>query len=175
MEFQLTHVFPVLERTPRVIDVMLRDLPVELINSNEGPEAWSPYDVVGHLIHGEQTNWVARVEIILSDAPERKFEHFDRFAQFKVSGTKSLATLLDEFAQLRERNLKILRAKHLGPTQFARTGTHPALGPVTLANLLSTWAAHDLNHVAQINRVIGRQFEHLVGPWKQYLGIMRRS
>ena len=151
---------------------MLRGLPDGWIRAHEGGETWSPFDVIGHLIHGEQTDWLARVRIILEHGESRAFEKFDRLAQFEASKTRTLDALLDEFATLRRDNLDALRALHIGPADLARTGTHPAFGRVTLGQLLATWVAHDLDHVVQIARVIARQYSDEVGPWRAYLRVI---
>ena len=173
MQFDLNKTLEILERTPRVLEVMLGGLSEEWTNSNEGAETWSAYDVMGHLIHGEKSDWIPRMEIILSEGRDKKFEPFDRFAQFRESQGKSLHQLLEEFKQIRERNIQHLRAKNLSAIDFAKTGIHPAFGEVTLLQLLSTWTVHDMNHIAQIARVMGKQYTTEVGPWKQYLGILK--
>lgn len=173
MEFNLDHAIPVLSQTPRTVRSMLGELPLEWIEKNEGPETWSPYDIVGHLIHGEKTDWIPRMEIILSDGSNKKFEPFDRFAQFRDSRGKTLHQLLDEFESLRKENIAKLRAKNLKVADFSKTGMHPAFGEVSLAQLLSTWVAHDLNHIAQIARVMAKQYQAEVGPWVEYLRILQ--
>lgn len=172
MLFELDKSLEILERTPLVIEAMLRGLSKEWITINEGPETWSAYYVVGHLIHGEKTDWIPRMEIILSDQANGKFEPFDRFAQFKESEGKSTAQLLDEFKSLRQRNVDLIRSKKLTADDFVKKGVHPDFGIVTLAQLLSTWVVHDLTHIAQISRVMGKQYKSEVGPWKAYLRIL---
>ena len=162
----------ILERTPAALDAMLRGLPDGWIQAHEGGETWSPFDVIGHLIHGEQTDWLARVRIILEHGEARPFDKFDRLAQFAESPARSLDALLEEFAALRRANLRDLAALQLGPADLARTGTHPAFGRVTLGQLLATWVAHDLDHVVQISRVIARQYSDEVGPWRAYLRVI---
>jgi len=162
----------ILERTPAALDAMLRGLPDGWIQAHEGGETWSPFDVIGHLIHGEQTDWLARVRIILEHGEARPFDKFDRLAQFADSPARSLDALLEEFAALRRANLRDLAALQLGPADLARTGTHPAFGRVTLGQLLATWVAHDLDHVVQISRVIARQYSDEVGPWRAYLRVI---
>jgi hypothetical protein len=142
--------------------------------TNEGPETWSPFDVVGHLIHGERTDWMERVELILAHGDSRPFTPFDRFAQFKASRGKSLAELLDTFAELRDSNLTRLQSLRIRQEDLARPGRHPELGPVTLGQLLATWVAHDLNHLGQIARIMGRQYTDAVGPWVEYLPMLTR-
>ena len=169
---ELTEAVAILERTPASLDALLRGLPDGWIQAHEGGETWSPYDVIGHLIHGEQTDWLARVRIILEHGEARPFDKFDRLAQFDASKGRSLDALLDEFAALRRANLRELAALQLGPADLARTGTHPAFGRVTLGQLLATWVAHDLDHVVQIARVIARQYSDEVGPWRAYLRVI---
>jgi uncharacterized damage-inducible protein DinB len=141
--------------------------------SNEGREPWSPYDIIGHLIHGEKTDWIPRMEIILSQNDNRTFAPFDRFAQFQDSRGKTLKQLLSEFNTLRKQNIHQLRSKKLTHRELLLTGTHPALGTVSLSQLLSTWVVHDLNHLAQISRIMAKQYATEVGPWFQYLGILK--
>jgi hypothetical protein len=162
----------VLSRTPATLDALLRGLPHGWIEAHEGGETWSPFDVVGHLIHGEETDWLARLRIILDHGEARPFDKFDRTAQFQASQGRTIDVLLDEFATLRAKNLGELAALRLVPADLARTGTHPAFGRVTLGQLLATWVAHDLDHVIQIARVIGRQYSDAVGPWRAYLRII---
>ena len=172
MNFSLDDAIPVLARTPRVLDTLLRDLPEPWIRGTEGPETWSPYDVVGHLIHGERTDWIPRVEHLLTHGESKPFKPFDRFAQFEESREKTLAQLLDTFAELRAQSLKKLTALELGDIDLERPGTHPALGRVTLGQLLATWVAHDLDHIVQVSRVMGKQYSDAVGPWRKYLRII---
>jgi hypothetical protein len=162
----------VLSRTPATLDALLRGLPRGWIDAHEGGETWSPFDVVGHLIHGEETDWLARLRIILEHGEARPFDKFDRTAQFQASQGRTIDALLDEFAALRAKNLRELAALQIGPADLARTGTHPAFGRVTLGQLLATWVAHDLDHVIQIARVLGRQYADEVGPWRAYLRII---
>jgi hypothetical protein len=172
MEFNIDKSIEILERTPFVLETMLKGLSEEWVKNNEGNETWSPYDVLGHLIHGEKTDWIPRMEIILSDNADRPFEPFDRFAQFKASEGKTLEDLLSEFKGLRKQNLEKLRLKRLSAKDHTRRGVHPALGLVTLSQLLATWVVHDLNHLSQISRVMAKQYDSEVGPWKAYLGIL---
>jgi hypothetical protein len=160
----------ILERTPSVLRAWLDGLSPEWLAANEGPDTWTPYDVVGHLIHGERTDWMTRADIILGGGGT--FATFDRFAQFRESEGKSLAQLLDEFAEVRRANVARIRSLSLTDADLEKTGTHPKFGTVTLRQLLSTWAAHDLDHLMQISRVMGKQLEEDVGPWKQYLRIV---
>ena len=171
--FQLDEAVAVLTRTPGTLRSMLEGLPPVWIENNEGGETWSPYDVVGHLIHGEQTDWIARATIILEEGEARPFTPFDRFAQFEESEGKSLGELLDEFEALRRENLAKLAALGLGEADLAKTGMHPALGRVTLGELLATWVAHDLDHVVQIARTMAKQYASDVGPWRAYLRVVQ--
>ena len=165
----------ILERTPAVLEALLANLSDHWTRGTEGADTWSPYDVVGHLIHGERTDWIPRMEIILSDRDDKAFVPFDRFAQFRDSQGKSLEELLAEFRALRSSNVAKLRARNLSDTDLERTGTHPAFGTVTLRQLLATWTAHDLNHVMQISRVMAHQIGSDVGPWVQYLRILNST
>ncbi|HSY77448.1 MAG TPA: DinB family protein [Bacteroidia bacterium] len=173
MEFEINKSLEVLERTPAVIEDMLKDLSPDWLMNNEGPDTWSPYDVVGHLIHGEKTDWVPRMEIILADG-DKKFTPFDRFAQFKNSKGKSLQQLLNEFRELRKIGVELLKAKKLTEADLNKTGLHPEFGLVTLRQLLSTWVVHDLNHIAQMTRVMAKQYKQETGPWQAYLPILNR-
>ncbi len=173
MSFDLNKSIEILERTPAVITDMLQGLSEEWIGQNEGPDTWSPYDIVGHLIHGEKTDWITRMNIILSDAPDKKFQPFDRFAQTRDSEGKTLLQLLDVFRSLREQNLQALRSCNLSSEDLAKQGIHPAFGPVSLSQLLATWVVHDLNHIAQIARVMAVQYSPAVGPWVAYLRILQ--
>jgi hypothetical protein len=175
MEFSIDQMIPVLARTPATLDAMLRDLPEGWTHANEGPSTWSAFDVIGHLIHGEQTDWLVRTRLILEHGESRDFEKFDREAQFRDSAGKSLPQLLDEFAHLRAENLVALQALDIQPEQFALHGRHPALGTVTLSELLATWPVHDMTHVHQIARILAHQYRDSVGPWVQYLGVLQCS
>jgi len=163
----------VLTRTPATLDTLLRNLPEAWTTATEGPGTWSPYVVIGHLIHGERADWMPRLTIILEHGPSRPFDPFDREAQFRESNGKSLSTLLDEFSALRRDNLARLRALNLQPAQLESKGTHPDLGPVTVRQLLATWTAHDLAHILQVSRVMARRYQHEVGPWAEYLSVMK--
>jgi hypothetical protein len=174
MTFTLEKSIEILERTPDVLNVMLQNLSTEWTSNNEGGETWSPFDIVGHLIHGETTDWMPRAEIILSDKGVKTFEKFDRFSQFEDSKGKSLAELLQEFKILREKNIKLLRSKNLKQIDFQQKGIHPAFGEVTLSQLLSTWVVHDFNHISQISRVMAKQYKTEVGPWVEYLGVLKQ-
>ncbi|HSJ64241.1 MAG TPA: DinB family protein [Gemmatimonadaceae bacterium] len=174
MEFQLTHALGILERTPGAFRALLRGLPEVWTAPNEGPETFSAFDNLGHLIHGERTDWMARARIILEQGPDRTFAPYDRFAQYQESQGKHLADLLDEFAGLRAENLTTLRAWRLTDRQLALEGQHPSLGPVTLRQLLSAWVVHDLGHLAQTSRVMAKQYRDAVGPWREYLPVLDR-
>ena len=172
MKFSMDDAIPMLRRTPAVLRAWLWDLPESWTTPNEGPDTWSPYDVLGHLIHGERTDWIPRIEILLNHGESRPFTPFDRFAQFSASQGKSLRELLDTFSELRIENLTRLESLHLTNADFERKGMHPELGSVTLSQLLATWVAHDLNHLGQIARVMGRQYTTAVGPWLAYLPLL---
>jgi hypothetical protein len=170
--FALDDAIALLTRTPATLDALLRGLPDWWTAANEGPDTWSPFDVIGHLIHGEETDWIPRVKIILAHGESRTFEKFNREAQFEGSQPRSLERRLDEFAALRRNNLRELAALKLTAADLDRTGRHPAFGVVTLRQLLATWVAHDLDHVMQISRVLGRQYAGDVGPWQAYLRVI---
>jgi uncharacterized damage-inducible protein DinB len=174
MEFRLERGIEVLERTPAALAHLLRGLSPEWTVANEGPETWSPHDVIGHLIHCEDADWIPRAEIILRQGESRAFDPLDRFAQFTRFRGWSLEDLLRRFAEARAANLETLRGWRLTPAQFALRGRHPDFGPVTLGELLATWVAHDLNHVGQIARVMAKQYRDAAGPWKAYLPILTR-
>ncbi len=162
-----------LTRTPATLDALLRDLPESWTHRNEGSGTWTVYDVIGHLITGEKTDWIPRTNLILQYGDSKPFEKFDRTAQERDSRGKSLGELLDEFTLLRSRNIAELRALKLTEGQLALRGRHPALGSVTLGQLLATWAAHDLTHLHQISRVMAYQYRDDVGPWSRYLGVTK--
>jgi uncharacterized damage-inducible protein DinB len=174
MEYQLEEAKSVLQRTPATLNSLLRDLPDDWIVYNEGPDTWSPFDVVGHLIHGEETDWIPRARIILADGENSSFVPFDRFAMFEKSRGKSLGELLETFERLRAANLRELDQMNLTPELLSTRGKHPELGIVTLSELLSTWVVHDLGHIAQIVRVMSKQYGDAVGPWRAYLSILSR-
>lgn len=170
--FDMSEALAILQRTPATIDAMLRGLPDGWIGANEGGETWSPFDVVGHLIHGERADWMERAGIILEHGESRPFKKFDRLAQFRDSQGRTLGSLLDEFAELRAKNLRDLQDLHLTDADLDRRGRHPELGTVTLRQLLATWVAHDLDHITQIARVLARQYTEEVGPWRAYLRVI---
>ena len=173
MEQNLSKTIALLSRTPAALNVLLRDLPEDWTSGKEGENTWSAFDVVGHLIHGEHTDWIPRLKRILDSGESKAFDRFDRFAQERESAGKTLPQLLDEFARLRSGNLELLRGMGLRPEDMERRGLHPALGTVTLSQLLATWAAHDLTHLHQISRVMAHQYGEAVGPWSRYLGVLK--
>jgi DinB superfamily len=173
MDQNLENTVALLSRTPAVLNVLLRELPEAWTLSNEGEKTWSPYDVIGHLIHGERTDWMPRVKMILEFGETRSFVPFDRWAQERESQGKSLADLLDEFARLRAANLNELQTLHLKDADLARCGRHPTLGTVRLSELLAAWVGHDLTHLHQISRTMAHQYRDAVGPWSKFLGVMQ--
>ena len=172
MEFVLQDAIEILKRTPSTLNSMLREIPEAWLTQNEGAETWSPYDVVGHLIHGEETDWIPRARIILEHGEARAFEPFDRVAMFDKSKGKSIAELLDTFAALRKESLHELNEMKLTPALLEKRGKHPELGVVTMKQLLASWVVHDLGHVRQILRVMAKQYRDAVGPWRAYLSIL---
>lgn len=172
MKFDRKKAVEILERTPLVLNSLLRAVSEEWIINNEGADTFSPYDVVGHLIHGEKTDWVVRAKIILQHGVNKPFDSYDRFAQYQESKGKSLEQLLDEFEAIRKENVAWLQAIELTETDLERKGMHPVLGEVTLRNLLSTWVVHDLTHIAQITRVMSKQYVEEMGPWPQFFRIL---
>lgn len=174
MDFQLKHAVEILEKTPGTLRALVGGLSDPWILTDEGPDTWSPYDVVGHLIHGEETDWIARIKIILEHGESRTFTPFDRFAFFRKSKGKTLGELLETFAKLRKENLRALDELKLEPRHYDLKGTHPEFGQVTLGQLIATWAVHDLSHIAQIVRTMAKQYHDAVGPWKAYLSILNK-
>ena len=172
--FDLSETLGILERTPAVLDALLRGAGAAWLGADEGPDTWSALDVLGHLVHGEETDWVPRARLILDHGDARPFEPFDRFAQFERFAGWSLGDLLARFSELRERNLATVRSWRLDEAQLGLPGLHPDFGPVTLRQLLATWAVHDLTHLAQISRVMAKHYAEEVGPWRAYLGILNR-
>jgi hypothetical protein len=170
--FAMDEAAAILTRTPATLDALLRGLPDGWITAHEGGTTWSPFDVIGHLIHGERTDWMERARIILNEGEARAFDKFNRLAQFSESEGRTLDSLLDEFARLRQNNLRDLAALGLTDADLDRRGRHPELGVVTLRQLLATWVAHDLDHVMQIARVLAKQYSDEVGPWRAYLRII---
>jgi len=172
-KFNLAEAVAVLTRTPATLNAMLRGLPNTWVRCNEGKDSWSAFDIVGHLIVGERTDWMPRLRIILENGEARPFAPFDRFAQFGETQGKSLEQLLDEFARLRSESLATLQQLNLQPADFSRRGKHPALGTVTLSELLATWTVHDMTHMHQLSRVMAYQYRDAVGPWSAYLGVLQ--
>ena len=170
--FALDDAVALLARTPATLDALLRGLPAWWTRANEGDGTWSAFDVVGHLIHGEETDWLPRVRIVLDHGESRTFDKFNREAQFESSAPQSLEERLDRFTVLRRENLTHLASLQLMAADLDRTGRHPAFGVVTLRQLLATWVAHDLDHVMQVSRVLGRQYASEVGPWRAYLRVI---
>lgn len=174
MEFDLANGLAVLERTPGALRAMLSGLSPAWTDATEGPDTWSPYVVVGHLVHAERTDWLPRARVILDQGADRRFPPFDRNGQFETSKGKSLEMLLDEFAAARAESLATVRGWNLSERQLALEGEHPTFGPVTLRQLLATWVAHDLGHTVQIARVMAKQYRDAVGPWTAFLSVMNR-
>jgi hypothetical protein len=177
-EFKMSEAIAVLTRTPATLDALLRGLPKIWVRSNEGrsnegKDTWNAFDIVGHLISAERTDWMPRVRILLEHGESRAFDPFDRLAQMKESQEKSVEQRLDEFAQLRKQNLTALQSLNLQQEDLTRRGRHPALGVVTLSELLATWAVHDLTHLHQLSRVMAHQYRDAVGPWSVYLGVLK--
>lgn len=172
MQHNVQHTVSLLTRTPAALNALLRDLPETWTFGNEGENTWSAFDVLGHLISGERTDWMPRVRIVLQFGETQTFEPFDRLGHIRESQGKSLGQLLDEFARLRAENLGELRSLNLQQEDLERRGRHPSFGGVTLSALLATWAAHDLTHLHQISRVMAHQYREAVGPWSAYLGVL---
>ncbi len=175
MDFRFDEALPVLQQTPSVLRSLLLDLPDPWVSANEGPGTWTPFDVVGHLIHGERADWIPRVEHILQHGDAVSFPVFEREAMFEASKGRSLAELLDTFAQVRSESLNRLAALNLTDAHLARVGRHPEFGVVTMDQLLATWVAHDLGHISQVVRVMARRYSTAVGPWRAYLSILQRA
>jgi DinB family protein len=175
MQHNIEETVAVLKRTPAALNALLRDLTAEWTQRNEGSDTWSAHEVIAHLIHGEQTDWMPRVKMILKSGESATFERFDRTGhqQRQLAQGNSLDQLLDEFARLRAENLRELNALNLQPADLTRRGRHPALGVVTLSQLLATWAVHDLTHLHQISRILAHQYRDEVGPWSAYLGVLK--
>ena len=169
----MSHAIEILQRTPAVLKDLLWDISPEWAGADEGPETWNPYYVIGHLIHGEKTDWPERLRKILDESEDKHFRPFDRFAQFEESKGKSLNMLLNDFEQLRLNNLKLLEKWNISGEDLQLTGIHPTFGTVTLSQLMSAWVVHDLDHIFQISRVMAKQYREAAGPWIQYLRIIR--
>ena len=175
MQFRLSEATQILQRTPATLASMVAGIPEPWLKANEGSGTFSCYDIVGHLIHGELTDWIPRVKIIMEQGESRAFEPFDRFAQFREDQSRPVQALLDQFAFLRGENMRTLEGLNLTNEDLARRGTHPELGAVTLGQLLSSWVVHDLSHIAQIARVAAKQYSYEVGPWHAYMSILKSS
>jgi DinB family protein len=173
MDFDLSNGTAILERTPATLRALLDGLSPSWTDATEGPDTWSPYVVVGHLIHGERADWIPRAQVILAQGENRTFTPFDRLAQFRESEGKSLAQLLDEFEELRAESVQTLIDWQLTEADLDLEGMHPALGAVTLKQLLATWVAHDLGHIVQVSRVMAKQYRDAIGPWRAYLSVMQ--
>lgn len=173
MRFNLDHATDILSRTPAALKSMLGDLPAEWVSGNEGDQTWSPFDVLGHLIHGERTDWIPRAKVILQSGESMAFEPFDRFAQFEEGKGKSLGELLSTFAELRADNIRALNELNIMAEDLAKRGRHPELGVVTLEELLATWVVHDLDHIVQITRTMAKQYKETVGSWVAYLSVLK--
>jgi uncharacterized damage-inducible protein DinB len=174
MEYQFEDAVAILRRTPATLTGLLSGLPEAWTKGTEGPDTWSAFDIVGHLLHGEEADWIARTRTILEYGEQRPFDSFNRTAMFEDYQGYSLDQLLEAFARVRAKNLATLDKIGITPEKLALTGTHPSLGTVTLSQLLSTWVVHDLNHIGQIVEVMSRQYAEAVGPWRVYLGILTR-
>lgn len=173
MRYTVEQSVDILRRTPGVLRALLQDANDAWVFGNYGPETFSPFDVIGHLINGERTDWIPRIKIILEHGESKSFPPFDRFSQFEENKGKTIGELLDAFESLREMRIRDLKTLNLNENQLAMRGMHPALGTVTLENLLATWVAHDLNHIAQIVRAMAYQYREEVGPWREYLRVLK--
>lgn len=174
MTFEIDKAIEILEKTPLTIEILLKGISKEWVMNNEGENTWSPYEVVGHLIHGEKTDWIPRAKIILSDSQEKTFEPFDRFAQIRENEEYSIEELIEEFKKIRADNLKELQSLQIDESALRKKGIHPELGEVNLQELLSTWVVHDLGHISQISRVMAKQYKGEVGIWREYLGVLNK-
>jgi hypothetical protein len=173
--FDPAEAVPVLARTPVVLRALLDGLPEAWIRADEGQDTWNPFDVIGHLVHGERTDWIPRAEIILAHGEARTFDVFDRFAMLEASQGKSLGELLETFTELRAANVERLVQMQLAPADLERRGRHPELGTVTLGQHLATWVVHDLSHIAQVARVMGKRYREAAGPWRAYLPMLQEK
>lgn len=174
MHYKFSDAIEILQRTPGTVEALVKNLPPQWSEVNEGGESWSVYDIMGHLIHGETTDWVNRMEIILAQGADRNFPAFQRFAMFEESKGKTLNQLVEEFSAIRKKNIVTLQSKNLTEAQLDLKGIHPKFGEVTLRQLLSTWVAHDMGHLAQMARVIAKQYKEEAGPWVEYLRILQQ-
>ena len=174
MKYNIDSAIEILEQTPKTLNAFLSNLSDDWIYCNEGGESWNAFDILGHLIHGEKTDWITRMNIILDSDENKTFEPYDRFAQFETSNGKVLSELLVEFSDLRTSNLKYFKSLNLSDSQLTLKGIHPELGEVTLSELLSCWVTHDLGHIAQIARVMAKQYKNEVGPWLAFIPILSK-
>ncbi len=174
MLFDLNKSIEILGRTPVVVTALLRGLSNEWLFSNEGAETWSPYDIIGHYIEGEKTDWIPRMRIILSNGDDKRFIPFDRFAQLNNDKSKPIDTLLKEFAETRTNNILEIKEATLNEEKLNKKGIHPEFGEVTLRQLLAAWVAHDLNHICQISRVMAKQYKDEMGPWTKYISVVNK-
>ena len=173
MEHNLDETVALLARTPAVLNVLLRDLSAVWTESNEGDGTWTAKQVIAHLIHCERVDWLARAKRILEFGETKAFDPLDRVAHLNTNSDMSLPELLDEFAQMRAANLQELRAMHIGPNELALKGKHPALGSLTLAELLAGWTVHDMTHLHQVSRILAVQYREACGPFSAYLGVLK--
>jgi hypothetical protein len=172
MQYDISKSLEILERTPSVLNLLLSGIDNDWIMNNEGPDTFSPYDVVGHLIHGEKTDWTARIKRILDDGTSKSFDSFDRFAMYEESKDKTMQQLLNEFEEIRKQNIIWFKSLDLQEPDYDKKGMHPKLGEVTMRNLLATWVVHDLTHIAQITRVMAKQYKTEIGPWVEFFRIL---
>lgn len=171
-DFDLTKSIEILERTPKILTCLLCGRSDMWVHGNEGGASWSPFIILGHLIHGEKTDWIPRIKTILEFGESKPFTPFDRFAQFDDTKSKKLNQLLEAFEELRKQNLATLRALKIMNADLSKTGVHPDFGRVTLRQLIATWVVHDLSHIRQIARVMAKQYKNEIGPWQAYLPIV---
>lgn len=171
---ELADVVAIISKTPVVVRELLSGLSEEWLHATEGPDTWSPHDIVAHYIFGEQTDWIPRIQIILSDREDKSFTPFDRNGHFAIAKGRSIESLLNQFEQLRKENIQILLSTSLTEDELSMTGIHPAFGLVTLRELLAAWAVHDMTHIHQLARVIAKQYMEEVGPWKEYMGVLQK-
>ncbi len=174
MDFKLNEAILILERVPQTLRTLLRGLPDDWVYTNEGADTWSPFDILGHLIHGENTDWIPRAKIILDEHRDKNFIPFDRFAQFENSKGKTLDELLEEFARRRAENIQLLKELHIDADALKKEGIHPEFGAVSLEQLLAAWVVHDLGHIHQITRVMAKNQKAAVGPWLKYLKVLHQ-
>jgi hypothetical protein len=171
--FSITKSIEILERTPKILSILLGNLSDSWVSKNEGGETWSPFDILGHFIHGDQTDWVERAKVILSSSEDKTFVPFDRFAQFDKSKGKTVQDLLNEFSSVRDEKIQELRGLNISDDSLKLLGNHPTLGKVNLQQLIATWVVHDLSHIAHILRNMANQYREEVGPWIEYLRILQ--